>query len=143
MNFQETGNLLATIQVYDNRKVDQATIGAWQKLLSEYNSADCLQALEQYYSQNREWIMPSDIINRVKEIQQARLNAFHTHPLQLREDDELDNERNILPGYSQKMRELYRQAKNGNITPQKYQAYHNGQLSLNQITQSTIQEITE
>src|SRR5690625_5782540 len=72
-------------------------------LLSPYTTL-----FRSYYSQNREWIMPSDIINRVKEIQQARLNAFHTHPLQLREDDELDNERNILPGYSQKDRKSTR-----------------------------------
>lgn len=65
MTDEEMAELLARAALIDSRRVDEAVIEAWQELLGDLTFAECKTALVDYYQENREMIMPSDIRGRV------------------------------------------------------------------------------
>lgn len=66
MNISETANVLAKIQVFDNRRVDEATILAWHEVLAEFDYQKALNAVTEFYREDRKWIMPADIVKRCR-----------------------------------------------------------------------------
>ena len=66
MNIQETSRVLAKIQVFDNRRVDEATILAWHEVLAPYDYQKALDAVTAFYREDRKWIMPADIALRCR-----------------------------------------------------------------------------
>jgi hypothetical protein len=61
VNIQETSRVLAKIQVFDNRPVDEATVLAWHEVLSDVDYEKALGAVSEFYRSERKWIMPADI----------------------------------------------------------------------------------
>lgn len=79
MTGDEIGKLLGLMALADNRKPPeddegrQAMIAFWLGMVGDLNYADAAQAVQAHYRDTREWIMPSDIRQRVAEIRAERL----------------------------------------------------------------------
>lgn len=126
MNIAETANLLTAIQAFDNRKVDEVTIKNWHALLEKHAFSDCYAAVTAHYTSSKGWIMPADIVARVRDTEEARLGTFQ-HGLRLREDDH-----DALTGavWGEAMRGLQHAARTGELTPEAYDAYLSGRVQL-------------
>lgn len=130
MNIVETGMVLAKIQAFDNRNVDDQTTVAWQEVLEPHTVQDALAAVSDYFRSYSAWIMPSHIVERVRAIEEARLRGFkdgcHLNPA--------DEDRLLAgDGWSEGMRALNRAARTGVLTPAEYEAYQCGDQALESI----------
>lgn len=136
MNVKETAAVLARVQAYHQGfKVTDEKIIAWFELLEPYTYADCIEAVKDYFRHPGDWIMPSDIIERVKEYQSRRLLELGGY-LHLSAADE---QAALEDGtYSQKVRALTDMAKAGKLAKPEYDAYHAGKIQLTHITRKEI-----
>lgn len=122
MNITETGALLAKIQAFDNRKVDEGTIRAWQEVLEPYAFQDCSKSVAKYYRGSSKWIMPSHVVDLVSEIERGRLIEIRG-AVRLSDKDE-DNIREGGPdAYRKAMARIHRLLANGTINPNDYNRY--------------------
>lgn len=80
MNIKETAQLLAYISAFDNRNFDHLIAGAWNELLREYDLEECKAAVREHFTESSKWMMPADLIGRIKEIRRERLKAIGTVP---------------------------------------------------------------
>lgn len=119
MNIIETGMVLAKIQAFDNRNVDDATILAWQEVLEPHTLPDALAAVSAYFRTSTAWIMPAHIVDRVRDMEQARVREFK-NGCHLNGADE---KAALAGNWSESMRALNRAAATGRISPAAYEAY--------------------
>jgi len=61
MNLAETHDLLTFIAVYDNRRFDDATVVAWQTILTDLTDTDCRTAVMGHFAESTEYLMPAHI----------------------------------------------------------------------------------
>jgi len=73
MTPEETGRLLASAALIDNRKVDTATVIAWTRVLGDLPYRDCEEALATHHAESTEWLMPAHIRTRVMEARRQRI----------------------------------------------------------------------
>jgi hypothetical protein len=139
MNYAETTQVLAAIQIYDARHVDEATVKAWHKMLHEFTLPDCLAAVEAHFRESTDYLLPAHIIRRVKSMRSRRL-ALAEHPV-LRYADEYDDDGKPLPDAQHKREHLRNLVANGQLTPQDYEQYRDGKITLDQLGNRT-REIT-
>lgn len=66
MTPQEAWQLLVLDSTFTGRTVDKMTAITWAEILANVSIADATAALKDYYTTERKWIMPVDIIDRVK-----------------------------------------------------------------------------
>lgn len=71
MNIEETADILALCAGYDNRRVGEADILAWHRVIGDLLFEQAREAVFAHYTDSRERIMPADVRNRVK-IMRAR-----------------------------------------------------------------------
>lgn len=130
MNITEITAVLAKIQAFDNRNVDEATVLAWQEVLEPYAAKDCLDAVAGYFKTNTAWIMPAHIVERVREIEEARVRALgHTPYLSPADEDAA-----MASGqWSAAMRRLHRAVAKGELDREQYEAYRSGDLRLESV----------
>lgn len=138
-NIIDTGKVLLTIQAFDNRTITEEMTLLWHELLEPYTLQDCVQAVKDHYEESKEWIMPVDIISRVKQIRSYRVGRVQG--VQLRPDDELIETEpgkgaQMVPDWRQKISALTERIANGEITPDQYRAYHDEKLSLQELMAS-------
>lgn len=126
MNIAETSMVLAKIQAFDNRNVDDATVIAWQEVLERHTLTDALVAVSDYFRVNSAWIMPAHIVDRVRAMEDARVYQFK-NGYHLNRADELTLE---SADWSGRMKELGRAVRTGAITPAAYEAYQSSEQSL-------------
>jgi hypothetical protein len=123
MDIIETGKVLAKIQAFDNRNVEPETTLAWHEVLEPYTLQDALKAVSDYFRVTAAWIMPAHIVERVREMEEARVykfkNGYHIN----RADEERGD-------WSPQMRALGRAVRTGAITPAAYEAYQNSNKPL-------------
>lgn len=123
MNIAETAMVLAKIQAFDNRNVDDATVVAWQEVLEPHTVQDALIAVSEYFRVNSSWIMPSNIVERVRMMEDARTyefkNGYHIN----RADEERGD-------WSPQMKLLSRAVRTGALTTAAYEAYQSGDQPL-------------
>lgn len=131
MNFDETSQVLAAIQIYDNRRVDDATVKAWHKMIGRFTLADCLAAVEQYFTTNTDWLMPAHIIRNVKAFRSRRIELAG-NPV-LNTADEYDEAGNRLPDAKRKQDHLVNLVANGQLDADQYKSYKSGRLTLQQL----------
>lgn len=136
MQVIETANVLAKIQAFNNRTVDEAVISTWHEILEPYELDDALRAVTDYFRHHREWIMPADILERVKEYQQARLATFRDSP-RLSDADEKAL-RDAGGNWREETRALWSMAANGHISADQHAEYLDGNLTLEAITRKEI-----
>lgn len=126
MNIAETAMVLAMIQAFDNRNVDDATTVAWQEVLEPHTVQDALKAVSDYFRVNSSWIMPSHIVERVRMIEDGRMhdfkNGYHLN--------QADEERMLGLNWSEGTRALTRAVRTGALTPAAYEAYQSGDQPL-------------
>lgn len=75
MNLSQTAELLTAIASYDRRKLGEADVIAWQKLLTDVSLADGIEAVERYYAENTDWMMPAHLRRLVRDIVREREDA--------------------------------------------------------------------
>lgn len=123
MNIAETSMVLAKIQAFDNRNVDDATVIAWQEVLEPHTVQDALVAVSEYFRVNSSWIMPSNIVERVRAIEDGRTYEFKNGYHLNRADEERGD-------WSIQTRGLSRAVRTGTLTPAAYEAYQSGDQPL-------------
>lgn len=130
MKIIDTAQVLARIQAFNNRNVDQVVITSWHEILEPYELADCLRAVTDHFRASKDWIMPSDITNRVNEYRADRINSFK-YGIRLSDADE---KAAVDAGtWSQAQAGILRLAGNGRLTPDNYDDYLAGRIQLQQI----------
>jgi hypothetical protein len=89
MTPDETVDPLTVAAAFDQRTVGEGDAMAWHAVLGDLNFADAKQAILGYYADTRERIMPADVRQRVKAIQDRRLQdtEIPTAPLAALMDD--------------------------------------------------------
>lgn len=131
MRIMDTAQVLAKIQAYSNRNVDEAVITVWHEILEPLELQDCLRAVTDHYRDSKEWLMPSDIVSRVRTYREARLNKFPNGILLSPEDERQAIEsKGGMQTYRDACRSLRHLAANGELTPAAYEAYQDGKLQL-------------
>lgn len=80
MKPSEVAALFATIAAFDRRETSEIDVGAWHAAfaaagLGDLALEDARAAVVQHYSGTRQWVMPVDVIDRVKRIRNARVKA--------------------------------------------------------------------
>lgn len=94
MNGDEIGKLLGLMALADNRKPPEddegraAMIAFWLSMVGDLAYADAAEAVRDHYRESRQWIMPSDIRQRVAAIrgERLRLNPVPPPPPELLDD---------------------------------------------------------
>lgn len=86
----DTGKLLLTIQSFDNRSITDEVTKLWHQMLGPYSLEDCHSAVMDHYATSEKWLMPIDVIRRVKSIRARRLALVGD--VRLRPEDEFNDE---------------------------------------------------
>jgi hypothetical protein len=88
----EAQMLLGIAASYDNRKPNEEAAIAWAAALDEFEFIACREAVVEHYRESREWIMPADIVGRVRHKITERFRNFGTliPPEEVRDDYELE-----------------------------------------------------
>lgn len=72
MNFVQTAELLARIQLVDNRRVDEEVIREWQMYLADVDDFPAaMEAVTLHRMASRQWLMPVDVLEGVARIHSA------------------------------------------------------------------------
>jgi len=74
VNFLETSELLARIQVGDNRKVDDLVIEEWWHLVKDLRLADAVEAVREHRRVSGEYLTAQHVRAGVKRLRSARLD---------------------------------------------------------------------
>ena len=72
MTPEETATLLAKCAAVDRRTVGRADVLAWHEIVGHLDLGVGLEAVRRWYTEHREWIMPSDVVELGREIIRAR-----------------------------------------------------------------------
>jgi hypothetical protein len=72
----EAAALLTIAAAYDNRKPDEDQARAWAMILADLRFEDCRDAVLRHYRKSREWLMPAEVIEGVREIRSERWEKF-------------------------------------------------------------------
>ncbi len=75
MDIQQTAQLVALIQIGDNRRVDRAVIAAWHDLVQDLPLDDALEAVRVHRRESTDYLLPAHVIAGVKRLRGARLAA--------------------------------------------------------------------
>ena len=88
----EAQMLLGIAASFDNRKPNEEAAIAWSAVLGDYDYTECRDAVVDHYRESREWIMPADVVSRVRHKITERFRNFGTliPPEEVREDYELE-----------------------------------------------------
>lgn len=73
MTIEETIDLLRLCAGYDRRHIGKTDSVAWHMALGDLAFADAQAAVVAYFQENRDFIMPSDVRNRVRAMRRDRL----------------------------------------------------------------------
>ena len=77
MRKDELALVLTKAAAFDYRNISEADVEAWMLVIGDLTFAECDAAVVEYYKENRERIMPSDIRQRVMG---ARQQWLADHP---------------------------------------------------------------
>jgi hypothetical protein len=80
MTPEETGAVLATCALYDNRRTDPRTVIMWHRAIGDLPYQDCEAAVVAHYAESTDWIMPAHVRNRVKAARRDRLERAPVAP---------------------------------------------------------------
>lgn len=88
----EAQMLLGIAASFDNRKPNEEAAIAWAAVLDDYDYTECRDAVVDHYRESREWIMPADVVARVRHKIAERFRAIGTFipPEEVRDDYELE-----------------------------------------------------
>ena len=72
MTREETANLLAVVQTYDQRTIGQTDVLSWHGALGDLDFDDCRDAVVSYYSDSTDRVMPAHVRKRVSAVKHDR-----------------------------------------------------------------------
>lgn len=72
MNRSETAQLLTAMAAFDRRTLGDADVIAWQVLMADVNLQDGLEAVQRWYAEHTEWMMPAHVRRLVRDIVNER-----------------------------------------------------------------------
>jgi hypothetical protein len=75
MRPEETATVLAKCAAVDRRTVGRADVLAWHEIIGHFELGVGLEAVRRWYTNHREWIMPSDVVELGNEIIRERRKA--------------------------------------------------------------------
>jgi hypothetical protein len=107
MNRQEVGQLLTIDATITGRTIDEPTILVWHKILEHMPYDLTLEALQEHYSESPKWMMPANLVTRVRQMLDDQRKAQTTQALAI--------EAPIADADSFAVREVHRQLQG--ITP--------------------------
>lgn len=73
MNIEQTAELLAGIQLIDNRKVEKLTIRMWHELVGDLEYAHAAEAVKLHFRQSTTYLTPAHVRANVERIRLAAL----------------------------------------------------------------------
>lgn len=134
MNRSETAQLLTKIAAFDRRTIGEADVLAWHEILEPFPLADCLDAVRAYFSETREWCMPSDVVQRVQAVRTQRLRDAGTITPNECTYERIDSptgwSQSWSDGYYVEARALRDAIVAGQLTPERKRAYERSGLPL-------------
>lgn len=77
MNLRETHQLLIFVAQYDNRRIDDGAVIAWQAVVGDLDPDDARQAVIRHFSTSEKYLMPVHVRRGVEEIDRERREAAH------------------------------------------------------------------
>lgn len=86
MNVEQVSDILALIQTFDNRKVDEATVIAWYRVLGPYDFADAQDAVTAHFTASTAWLMPANIVRACVSASDRR--RARRSPAEIRADEQ-------------------------------------------------------
>jgi hypothetical protein len=75
VDLNETGELLARIQVHDNRQIGAVTIEEWQHDLAKVAYADALQVVRDHRAKSTEYLTANHILVGVRKLRAALMEG--------------------------------------------------------------------
>lgn len=123
----DTGKLLLTIQSFDNRSITDEVTKLWHQMLGPYSLEDCHAAVMDHYGTSEKWLMPIDVIRRVKSIRARRLALVGD--VRLRPEDEFNDDGSTRADAGHRRAALENQVKTGVLRAGDVQAYLEGSIN--------------
>lgn len=80
MKPSEVAELLTFASAFDRRTIGKADVAAWATVLGDIDLDQARQAVSAHYAETRDWVMPSDIRQRVRKARAAALEDFQYEP---------------------------------------------------------------
>jgi hypothetical protein len=124
MHIEETSALLAKIQAFDNRNVDEAVLSAWCEVMEPFTLKDSLDAVTDYFRTSTAWLMPAHVVERVQATRQARVDSFGVLPRLSDHDEATCND------YSAANKALFTAVRNGAMDRATYDRYQASNLGI-------------
>jgi hypothetical protein len=75
VTYDEVCDLLAVAASFDRRTIGEADSEAWESAVGDLSFDDARAAVIAHYRETRDWVMPSDVRQRVKAMRLRRLEA--------------------------------------------------------------------
>ena len=72
MNLQETAQVLAKIQLGDNRQVDELTVREWHDTIGHLEFVDAIAAVKEHRQISSDYLMPAHIVGGAKRAKERR-----------------------------------------------------------------------
>lgn len=72
MRISETAEVLTKIAAYDRRKLGDADVTAWHAVIGMLDRDDAMEAVERWYAEETEWMMPAHLRRIVRKIVHER-----------------------------------------------------------------------
>ncbi len=70
MNLQETAQVLAKVQLGDNRQVDELTVREWHDAIGHLALHEAMEAVRLHRQESTEWVMPAHVIANVRRVRE-------------------------------------------------------------------------
>lgn len=87
MNIQQTNQLLARIQVIDNRQIGDSTVLAWHELVGDLDYAASVEAVRLHFRESTSYLLPAHVVQGVARILHADPNPEDEHGNRLARDE--------------------------------------------------------
>ncbi|MDJ1370656.1 hypothetical protein [Gulosibacter molinativorax] len=72
MNIQETAQVLAKIQLGDNRQVDELTVREWHDTIGHLEFVDAIAAVKEHRQMTADYLMPAHVIGGARRSRERR-----------------------------------------------------------------------
>lgn len=96
MNLQETAALLGICASMDNRKVGDADVISWQRVLREISYRDAEEAVYEFFGRETDWIKPGHVKAEVHRIRRGRVGDSDVLDKTFKFDGDPDNTRDYI-----------------------------------------------
>lgn len=96
MTLGEVTRLLALAAGFDRRTVGESDARAWHVLLADVKFGDAQTALYEHFRTSTDWLMPAHILDGVRRIRRARLDAYGTYLPSPEVADDLETQRRVM-----------------------------------------------